>query len=183
MQFQIQKQKSTSRSWLHACSILKTWALAGWFLWMALSVISWQAPQALGQAVPLADMVPLDELETTTDDLIRLATSYADAVRELKTYKITAETLQTLRPNAVISGLEVRIAQLNAQTAESKVLVLRMIVEKQLAAAQTKLEIVKRIDTIDARQGRDPEGAAQGKLRIAQAEATVSILKMILSIK
>jgi hypothetical protein len=135
---------------------------------------------AAAQTVPLAEMVPLQELETVTDDLIRLATSYADALREYKTAKLTLDTLQNLRPNAVITGLEVRIAQVNAETAQAKLSVLRAIVDKQLSAAQTKLEIVKRIEAMD---NQSNTGAPESKLRVTQAEATVAILKMIQAMK
>jgi len=149
---------------------------------LAMACIGLAAPgrQANAQTVPLAEMVPLQELETVTDDLIRLATSYADALREYKTAKLTLDTLQNLRPNAVITGLEVRVAQVNAETAQAKLTVLRAIVDKQLAAAQTKLEIVKRIEAMDNQGG---SGAPESKLRVSQAEATVAILKMIQAMK
>lgn len=137
---------------------------------------------ASAQSVPLAEMVPLAELDTPTDDLIRLATTYADAIKELKTAKLTLDTLQNLRPNAVITGLEVRVAQVNAETAQTKATIVRAIVEKQLMAAQTKLDIVKRIDAMD-NQNANGTGSPEGKLRVTQAEATVAILKMVLAMK
>jgi hypothetical protein len=53
-------------------------------------------------------------------------------------------------------------------------------VEKQLAAAEAKLDVLKRADEA---AGPDNREAAQGQLLVAQAEATVDILKMILTIK
>lgn len=130
------------------------------------------------QTPPLNDMVPLEILETTTDDLIRLSTSYADAIRELKTAKLTLDTLQSLKPNAVLTGLEVRVAQVNVQTSESKVMVLRAIVEKQLVAAQERAEIMRRLEA-SAGNGN----AAQTKPYLSQAQATIDILKMIIALK
>ena len=136
------------------------------------------------QVAPIADVVALDELDTTTDDLVRLATAYSDAIRELKTAQMTVNTLQSLRPAAVITNLEVQIAQINVQSAESKVQVLKTIVEKQLSAAEAKLEIVKYLETMGQQvDGNANALAGQSRSRIAQAEATINILRMILAIK
>jgi hypothetical protein len=137
----------------------------------------------LGQPVPLADVVPTwDELETPVDELMRLATGYADAMREWKTAKLTADTLQVLRPNALITNLEVQIARVNVETAEAKVVVLRAICQKQLEAATSRLELIKRLESIGA-QAPAEGGVNQSRIRVMQAEATVAILKMILAIK
>ena len=160
----------------------------GLFLALVLACFGVWSASAVAQVdlevTPLADVVALDELETTTDDLIRLATSYADAIRELKTAKMTVSTLQTLRPAAVITNLEVQIAQVNVQTAEAKAQVLKAIVEKQLSAAEAKLEIVKYLETIGEQTDRSKvQVAGQSRSRVAQSEATINILKMILAIK
>ncbi len=160
----------------------------GLILVLALACASVWSATAIAQVdvVPLTDVVALDELETTTDDLIRLATSYADAIRDLKTARMTVSTLQTLRPAALITNLEVQVAQVNVQTAEAKVLVLKAIVEKQLAAAEAKLEIVKYLENMGEQAAADRNASAavgQSRSRVAQAEATINILKMILAIK
>ena len=136
----------------------------------------------LGQPVPLADVVPLDELETPVDELMRLAVGYADAMREWKTAKLTADTLAVLRPNALITNLEVQIARVNVETAEAKVVVLRAICEKQLSAATIRLELVKRLENIGSPAQADG-AAGPNRIRVMQAEATVAILRMILAIK
>jgi hypothetical protein len=153
-------------------------------LTLTLPAFRSNAVQAQVEPPTLANAMALDELETPTDDLIRLATSYADAVRELKTATMTVSTLQSLRPAAVITNLEVQIAQVNVQLAESKVRVLRMIVEKQLAAAEAKLEIVKYIEGMGQQAEANGNAiAGQSRSRVAQAEATINILKAILAMK
>jgi hypothetical protein len=133
------------------------------------------------QITPLADVVPLDQLEIRTDDVIRLATSLADAVRELKTADISVKTLQSLQPSAAITGLEMQIAQINVQASQHKVTVLRAIAEAQLDTAQAKLEFLRRIG--GAAAGDAPAAQAVTNPQIRQAEATVRILQMILQIK
>ncbi len=136
------------------------------------------------QVAPLSDVVALDELETTTGDLIRLATAYSEAMREVKTARMSVQTLQSLRPAAVITNLELQIAQVNVQAAESTLRVVRMIVEKQLAAAEAKLEIVRYLETIGEQVNGDAKAVlGQSRSRVAQAEATINILKTILAMK
>lgn len=134
--------------------------------------------EAFGQTTPLEDALPLAELEVRADDLIRLSTASADAVRELKNARLTLETLATLRPNAVITNLEYQIACTNAETAQQKVRLLRAIAEKLLAAAEAKVEVLQRLESL-GKAGAGPP-AARERVRLAQAEATVMILKMII---
>jgi hypothetical protein len=140
-----------------------------------------------GQVTALEDIIPLAQVETTIgdletrpNDLVQFATSYADALRELKIAQLSGETLQTLRPSAVITPLEMQIAGINARAAEMKVVMIRAVIEKQIAATDAKLRILRRLETIE--QEAEPEGgtASQVGERIAQAEATKSILQMIL---
>jgi hypothetical protein len=138
-------------------------------------------PARGSQITPLADVVPLDQLEIRTDDVIRLATSLADAVRELKTAEISVKTLQSLQPSAAITGLEMQIAQINVQTSHQKVTILRAIAEAQLATAKAKLEFLRRIG--GAQNGEVQITDAPTNPQIAQADATVRILQMILEIK
>jgi hypothetical protein len=143
-----------------------------------------QSPRlAHGQITPLEDVVPIAELEVRTDDLVRVATSYADAVRELKTAELSVKTLQTLRPSANVTNLEMQIANINLKTAEQKVQILRAIAENLLMTAQAKLEFLKRMEAGDQAPAPDAKPTAQSNPRLAQAEATVRILKMILEIK
>jgi hypothetical protein len=126
----------------------------------------------------------LSALDTPTDDLIRLATEYPTALRDLKAAKLSIDTVQTLRPNAVVTNLEVQIATLNLEAAERKVQVLRAIVEKQLAAAENKLEVHKYLETLGGPPVQD--NAANGGNRNfmrANDEATVRILRAILEMK
>jgi len=143
-----------------------------------------QAPQwARGQITPLEDVVPLAGLEIRTDDLIRTATSYADAVRELKTAELSVKTLQALRPAANVTDLEMQIACINVRTAEQKVRILRTIAESLLATAQARRDFLRRMEA--GGQAPSPEAAppAQSNPRLAQAEAAVRILEMILKIE
>ncbi|MBN1852964.1 MAG: hypothetical protein JW829_09580, partial [Pirellulales bacterium] len=141
------------------------------------------SPQASrGQVIPLQDIAPIAELEIATDDLIRVATSYADVLREFKTAQLSVKTLQTLHPNANITDLEIQIALINLKTAESKVRIIRAIAEKLLAMAQAKLDFLKRMEQGDV---TPPNGVAPGQVhpRLAQAQLTVDILQMILALE
>jgi len=91
------------------------------------------------------------------------------------------DTVHKLRPNAIVSPLEVQIAQINLEAATRKVTVLRAIVEKQLKAAEDKLEIAQHLDTLEgAANGGVKPRSMQSSIRV-QDETTVQILKMILS--
>lgn len=133
------------------------------------------------QITPLGDVVSLDQMEVRTDDVIRLATSLADAAGQLKTAQLSVNTLQSLQPSAAVTGLEMRIAQINVQTAQHKVTILRAIAESQLAAAKTRLDFFRRIGGVQ--QGQAVATDAQSNPQVAQAEATVRILQMILEIQ
>ena len=151
---------------------------------LAVALSAAWSPGVQAQVSPLADAVALDELDTTTGDLIRLATAYSEAMREVKTARMSVQTLQSLRPAAVITNLELQIAQVNVQVAESTLQVVRMIVEKQLAAAEAKLEIVRYLESIGEEVNGDATAVlGQSRSRIAQAEATINILKTILAMK
>jgi hypothetical protein len=129
-------------------------------------------------------LVQLEMLDTPIDDLTRLATTYADALRDLKSARLSLETMQSLRPSAVITNLEVQIANVNLEAAQRKVEVLRSIVEKQLAAAENKLEIVSYLERLGSPLGNNgqADGGERNYIR-ANDEATVKILKTILSWK
>lgn len=162
---------------LHQRSISRG-VIAGVFTALVMAVaLASSAPG--NQITPLEDVVPLTELEVATDDLVRIATSMADAVREFRTAELSVKTLQKLQPNAAITGLEMQVAMINARTAQSKVRILRAIAEKQLAIAQARLEFLRRL----GQDGEAEGGAVQASPRITQAEATVEILRMILDIK
>ncbi len=158
--------------------------MLGALLLLAVTGLGGYSPTACaqGQSMSLDGVVPLSALETPTDDLIRLATSYADAFRELKIARLNIETVNKLRPNAVVTNLEVQIASLNLEAAQRKVQILRAIIEKQLAAAEDKLEIIKYLETLgDPAAGRGQNGPNERSFIRAQDEATVRILKLILA--
>ncbi|MCP4190748.1 MAG: hypothetical protein GY768_08975 [Planctomycetaceae bacterium] len=134
-------------------------------------------------AQEVAGIVSWQQLETPTDDLIRLSTTYTDALKELKIARLSLDTLQTLRPNAVVTNLEIQIANLNLEAAERKVKLLRSIVEKQLLAAQNKLEIIKYLEARFAVPNGDDNSLNDRQYIRAQDEATVQILKMILEMQ
>jgi hypothetical protein len=148
--------------------------VAGVLALLALLVFNTKASAQTG----INDVLPLDQLDTPTDDLIRLSTDYADALREYKVAKLSIDTVTTLRPNAVITNLEVQIAQLNLEAAERKRNMLRLIVQKRLAAAENKLRILKFLTGEPARAGEGPKGM---DFLLTNAEATVEILRAILA--
>jgi hypothetical protein len=146
--------------------------------WLVAAVVV--AASSPSYAQLSADAIPqLEMLDTRVDELVRLATEYADALLALKTARLSIETVQGLRPSAVVTNLEVQIARLNLEAAENKMQVLRAIAEKQLAAAENKLAIVKYFEQLG---GAGKNGENQNYIR-ANDEATVRILKMILAMK
>jgi hypothetical protein len=128
-------------------------------------------------------LVQLEMLDTTPDDLMRLATTYADALRDWKSAKLSIDTVQTLRPSAVVTNLEVQIARVNLEGAESKLRILRMIVEKQLVAARNKLEIVRRLEELRASTQTGDAQPEERNYILANDEATVKILEEILKMR
>jgi hypothetical protein len=135
-----------------------------------------------GQNLPLSDLVPLQDLEVRTNELIQIATAYADGQRDLIIAQLNLETLCAMSSSTVVSQLEIRIAKLNVAAAERKVAVFRAIAEKQLAATQVKLEILEQMERIGEKGEKTSAGGSpsQNRVRIDQARAIVSILQMIL---
>lgn len=129
-------------------------------------------------------ILQLDMLDTPTDDLIRLGTTYADSLRDVKSARLSMETIHRMRGNAVVTPLEEQIARLNLEAAERKVQIVRMIVEKQLAAAENKLEILKYMESLPgAAADQAGNGGTERNFIRANDEATVRILKAILAMK
>ena len=69
------------------------------------------------------------------------------------------------------------------EAADRKVKLLRAIVEKQLLAAENKLEIIKYLEARFAAPNGDGNDLKDRQYIRAQDEATVQILKMILEMK
>jgi len=157
------------------------WNALSLALALAATIVGGQT--AYGQVTQLEDLVPLQQLETPTDDLIRLATAYTEGLAELENANLSVETLNSLRPNAVVTALEIRIAQNNVRAAQRKVQLFRAMIEKQLAAAEAKLEILRWLDAEREKLQAGTSAKAGGKILTAQAVATVEILKMILETK
>ena len=155
---------------------MRTLLMLGW------CAVAFVVTQACAQT-PLEDVVPLAEYEVRNDDLIRLSTAYVDALRDWKNAKLSLDTLTALRPNAVITNLELQIAMINAQTAEQKLGLLRAIAEKLLAAAEARLEILRRMEKLGEKTQAPDAGGTRNRVKITQAEATVKILKMMLQSK
>ncbi len=135
--------------------------------------------QADIEALPL---LQLDMLDTPTDDLLRLAEAYPDALRDLKAAQLSIETVTRLRPSAVVTNLEVQIAKLNLEAAERKAAIIRMICEKQLRAAENKLAIVTYLENLGNPIGKQGDGEDRNYVRVND-EATVRILKTILAMQ
>lgn len=164
--------KHVSRRVLHVvCSsiFVRTLALVACAFWITTPSVWAQGETALASAT-------LAALDTPTDDLIRLATEYADAVRDLKIARLNLDTVQRLPPNAVITNLEVRIAGLNCEAAQRKSQILRLIVEKQLAAAEDKVTVIHAIEKMGV-----AKTTPQPNYELVQTEATIKILRMILA--
>lgn len=134
------------------------------------------------RTTPLSDLVQTDELDIRINELVQLSTNYADALRDLKIARLNLDTLNALRGSTVVSQLEIQIARINIQTAECKVSILGAIAQKQLAAAQAKLEILEQMGKIGE---KDSSATARGqnRIQITQVQATIKILQMILDMK
>lgn len=147
-----------------------------------VSVLLFYAGLCPAQNIPLSDLVPLQDLEVRTNDLIRIAEVYSDGLRDLKVAQLNLEALTSLSASTVVSQLEMRIAKINVLTAERKVMIYRAIAEKELAATQAKLEILEQMEKIGEKV--DKAGAvsppSQNRVRIAQTRAILNILQMIL---
>jgi len=163
----------------------------GFLLLSATAALSPRA--ANGQVPSTEDLVPTAELTIGANDLIRVATSYADAIRERKTAQLSVNTLKSLRPNANITDLELRIADVNLSTAESKVRILRAMAEKLLAIAQADLEMLERVEQARrdfmSRTERSDKPTAETMAtsrtnsRYAQVMFKIEILRMILDME
>jgi hypothetical protein len=135
-----------------------------------------------GQNVPLSDLVPLQELEVRTNELIQITTTYTDGQRDLRIAQMNLETLAAMSSGTVVSQLEMRIARLNVAVAERKLAVYRAIAEKTLAATQAKLEILDQMEKVGEKSERTGAGThpSQNRISISQTRAMVNILQMIL---
>lgn len=151
--------------------------------WSVVALAVALAATSAAAQTPLEDVVPLAEFEVRNDDLIRLATAYVDALRDLKNAKLSLSTLSALRPNAVITNLELQIATINAETAEQKLRLLQAIAEKLLAAAEARLEMLRRMEQLGEKLAAPAADETRDRVQITQAEATVKILKMLLQTK
>jgi len=154
-------------------------------VFIIIGLMSAVVPCPAQNIVPLADLVPLQDLDVRTTDLIRLAESYCDALRDMKIAQMNLDTLTSLRGTAVVSQLEVRIANVNVSAAQRKVTILRAIAEKELAAAQAKLDILEQMEKVGGNGDKTTSEApaSQNRVRISQARATTNILQMILDMK
>ncbi len=142
-------------------------------------VLAGQAPAWAQTDAMLDASEALTALDTPTDDLIRLATEYSDAVRDLKISRLNLDTVQRLKPNAVITNLEVQIAALNCEAAQRKLQILRLIVEKQIAAAEDRIVVIHEIEKMTSGAGAAPAG--QRNYELSQTETTLKILRLILA--
>jgi hypothetical protein len=165
--------------------LLRRWILAAV---LTMGLFAFCAAISPAQNIPLNDLVPLQDLEVRTTDLIRLVEAYSDGLRDLKVAQLNLEALTTLSASTVVSQLEIRIAKLNVQTAERKVTIFRVIAEKELAATQAKIGILEQMEKVGEKADKTekPVAAAptsQNRVRIAQARAVANILQMILEMK
>jgi hypothetical protein len=139
-----------------------------------LLLVSLAAGTARGQTLQIPDN------QVRTSDLIRLATSVADALGELKVAQLKHGTLQRLSASTPITGLEIRVAEIGVATAEQKVGFLREIGKAELAAAEANLEMMKQLWNEFEQPGAAADAPKPG---IVRAEADIAILKMILAAK
>jgi len=132
--------------------------------------------------------IPTDDETIRTNDLVRLATSYADAMGELKIATMRVETLTALRQSIVVTNMEIEVAKIQRQTAQNKILILRAIVEKELAAAKARLTMLKQLEAAAAKLAPGETATVPAATRpawraIADVEATIKVLEMILALE
>jgi hypothetical protein len=154
--------------------------------WLVVALVTLTVCHSEGRAqdaTALDQIIDLSGLDTTADDLVRISTTYADTLRDLKIAQLNLETVQRLKPSVVVTNLEVQIAHLNLEAAQRKLQILRMIVEKQLAAAEDKLEILKYLESLGTAPAQGAAVPDRRSYARAQDEATVKILKAILAMR
>ena len=101
----------------------------------------------------------------TQTDLINLATSYSDALRDLQLAKARLKSALVLRGRAVVGIDQVEIESINVQASERKVDLLRAIIDGAQKDADAEVERVQRL----YRQGLTSASqviAAETKLRV-----------------
>ena len=134
---------------------------------------------AAAQGQTLAELeLPIGETEIRSDDLIRLATSYGDAVLEYRTASLRLTTLRRIGSSVSLSGVEAQLAQVELQSAANKLQILHAIGEKLLAVAHSRAEFFRRLE----REGELPAAGAAPSPMVQQAEADIRIIKMILAL-
>jgi len=106
----------------------------------------------------------------TQTDLINLATSYSDALRDLQLAKARLKSALVLRGRAVVGIDQVEIESINVQASERKVDLLRAIIDGAQKDADAEVERVQRL----YRQGLT--AASQ----VIAAETKVRVLRLIL---
>ena len=106
-----------------------------WLVFAGCCILSMRPAHA---QVPTDAITQLSMLDgPPTDDLIRLSTAYADALRDVKAARLSIDTVKTLRPSTVVTNLEVQIANLNLEAADRKLMVLRQSPKSSLLPPKT----------------------------------------------
>lgn len=148
--------------------------------WAKIEAIAPRSTGAPG-ASPLPARAPGRAAEDTQVDLIRLATSLADAVGEVQIAQIEHASRKELAEGKAVSAHELNIAEIRLQTARRKVHLLRSIAEAALMSAEAELAASKRrFDAVKKERPSDESAVEAARARVVRAESRLMILKSIL---
>ena len=155
-------------------SLLSSWTIL--VLGCSFAILLWEVDTVHGQSFP--DLLSATENSIGSDDLIRLTTAFAEGAQEYKTADLRLKTLRSLGANASLTGLETQVAQIQLNTAASKLQVLQAIGEKFQLIAKARVDFFRQLEKENGERG-----VAGGKLTspLRQAEGDLRIVNMILA--
>jgi hypothetical protein len=115
-------------------------------------------------------------------DLVRLATSSADAAGELEIALLEHESRKQLAERNTIPAQELAIAEIKLKTAQRKVALLRSIAEAALMAAEAELGASRaQMESVIKRGPSETSAIEAAKAQVIRAQSKISILKAILT--
>jgi beta-lactamase regulating signal transducer with metallopeptidase domain len=121
-------------------------------------------------------------IEGTSIDLVRLATSYADAVGELELAKLECESRKELADRNAVSKHELAIAEIRLNVAQRKVALLRSIAESALAETKAEMDAAKgRLESVAKERPNDRSGVRAAEAQVIRAESRLRVLESILA--
>jgi len=120
--------------------------------------------------------------EGTQLDLVRLATSYVDAVGEVEIAKLEYESRKQLAERNTIPAQELAIAQIKFKTAERKVALLRSIAEAALIETKADMDAARsQLESVAKGRPNDQSAVRAAEAQVIRAESKLRVLESILA--